>query len=188
MVGSDDHEHDCADVESAASAVSAARSPPPPGATQLEDVTHSLGAALGLDPVPRSGSGVDDEANLDHMDSTFLDHFERDLGVLHVVDMTIHDGVRPHGGPVPEVGVPSASQEFVSVDAVVPVGVGYNARFEVLAEEDSDGEAMCEVRACRRRVAASPSFPPTEAGPVRPTEVARTQFPVRPPPCCREVP
>ena len=106
VVGSDDHEHDCADAESAASAVSAARSPPPPGATQLEDVTHSLGAALGLDPVPRSGSGVDDEANLDHMDSTFLGHFERDLGVLHVVDMTIHDGVRPHGGPVPEVGGP----------------------------------------------------------------------------------
>ena len=30
---------------------------------------------------------------------------------------------------------------------------------------------MLEVRACRRRVAASPSFPPTEADPVRPTDM-----------------
>ena len=90
-----------------------------------------------------------------------------------VVDMTIHDGVHPHRGPVQEVGVPSTSHEFVSVDAVVPAhtGVGYNGRFAVLAEEDSDDEAMLEVRACRRQVAASPSFPPTEADPVRPTEV-----------------
>ena len=70
-----------------------------------------------------------------------------------------------------EFGVPCASQEFVSVDAVVPAGVGYNGRFAVLAEEDSDEEVMLEVRARRRRVAASPSFPPTAVDPVRPTEV-----------------
>ena len=40
--------------------------------------------------------------------------------------------------------VPSASHEFVSVDAVVPAGVGYNGRFAVLAEEDSDEEVMLE--------------------------------------------
>ena len=49
----------------------------------------------------------------DHVDSTFLDHCERDLGVLSA----IHDGVHPRGGPVPEFGVPSASQELVNVDA-----------------------------------------------------------------------
>ena len=123
-------EHDRADVQSAASAVRAVRSPPP-GATQLVDVTNSLGAALWLDPMP---SDVDDEAVPDHVDSTFLDHFERDLGILPLVDMTIHDGVHPHGGPVPEVAVPSSSHEFLSVDAVVPAGVGYNGRFAVLAE------------------------------------------------------
>ena len=93
-----------------------------------------------------------------------MDHFEPDLGVLTAID----DGVHPHGAPVPEFGVPSASQEFVSVDAVVLAGVGYNGRFAVLAEEDSVFEVMLEVRACRRRVAASPSFPPTEGDLVRP--------------------
>ena len=63
---------------------------------------------------------MDDEATPDHADSTFLYHFERDLGVLPA----IHDGVHPHGGPVPEFGVPSASQEFVSV--------GHDGRFAVL--------------------------------------------------------
>ena len=91
-----------------------------------------------------------------------MDHFEPDLGVLPA----IHDSVHPHGGPVPEFGVPSASQEFVSVDAVVLAGVGFNGRFAVLAEEDSDFEVMPEVR--HARVAASPSFPPTEADLVRP--------------------
>ena len=110
---------------------------------------------------------MDDGATPDHVDSTFLDHFERDLGVLPA----IHDGVHPHGGPVPECGVPSASQDFVSVDAVVPAGVVYNGRFAVLAEEDNDEEVMLEVRACRRRVAASPSLPPTAVDLVRPTEV-----------------
>ena len=32
---------------------------PPPSATQLEDVTNSLGVAWGLDAVPRSRSDVD---------------------------------------------------------------------------------------------------------------------------------
>ena len=113
------HEHECANVESAASAVSAVRSPPP-GATQLEDVTNSFGAALGLDAVPRSGGDVDDEAIPDLMDSTFLDH----LGVLSA----IHDGASIWRTS-PRVWGP------VRVDAVVPAGVGYNGRFAVLAEE-----------------------------------------------------
>ena len=76
--------------------------PPPPGATQLEDVTDSLGAALGSDVVPRSRSDVDDEATPHHVDSTFLDHFERDLGVLPA----IHDGVHPRvWGPIRVSGV-----------------------------------------------------------------------------------
>ena len=66
---------------------------PPPGATQLEDVTDSLGAALGPDVVPRSRSDVDDEATLDHADSTFWDHFEHDLAVFAAID----DGVHPYG-------------------------------------------------------------------------------------------
>ena len=141
---------------------------PPPGATQLEDVTDSLGAALGPNDVPRSRSDVDDEETADHVDFTFLDRFERDLGVLSA----IHDGVHPHGGPVPEFGVPSASQEFVRRRCRGARRVGYNGRFAVVAEEeDSDGEVMLEVRACRRRVAASPSFPPTAVDPVMPTEV-----------------
>ena len=49
--------------------------------------------------------------------------------------------------------------------------MGHNGRFAALAEEDSDEEVMLEVRACRRRVAASPSFPPTAVDPVMPTEV-----------------
>ena len=123
------HEHDRVDVQSAASTVFAVRSPPP-GATHLEDVTNTLGAALGLDPVPSSGD-VDDEAVPDHVNSTFLVNFELDLDVLcTVVDVTINDGVRAHFGAVPEVGVPSASHEFVSVAAVVPAhaGVGFNRK------------------------------------------------------------
>ena len=49
-------------------------------------------------------------------------------------------------------------------------GVGSNGRFAVL-EEDRDEEVMFEVRACWRRVAASPSFPPTAVDLVRSTEV-----------------
>ena len=71
---------------------------------------------------PRSRSDVDDEATLDHVNSTFLDQFERDVGVLPA----FHDGVHPHGEPVPEFGVLSASQEFVIVDAVVLAGEGQN--------------------------------------------------------------
>ena len=52
---------------------------PPTRATQLEDVTNSLD--LGFHPMPISVSDVDHEAISDYGDSTFLDHFERDLGV-----------------------------------------------------------------------------------------------------------
>ena len=51
------------------------------------------------------------------------------------------------------------------------VSVGHNGRFAALAQEDSDEEVMFEVRACRRRVAASPSFPPTAVDLVMPIEV-----------------
>ena len=132
---------------------------PPTCATHLENMTNSL------DSLPSSGSDVD-EAVSDHVDSTFLDNFERDLCVPGpVVDMTINDDARSHGGVGPV-------HEFVSIATVVPAnaGIGYYGRFAVLAEEDSeDDEVMPEVRACRRRVVASPSFPPTEADPVRPT-------------------
>ena len=87
---------------------------PPPGATQVE------------------------EAILDQADSTFLDHFERDLGVLPAVHTSANRG--------------------------------HNGRFAALTQEDSD--VMLEVRACRRQVAASSSFPPTAVDPVMPTEVA----------------
>ena len=123
--------------------------------------TNSLGAALGLDPVPSSGSVVDDEAVLDQVDSTFW---------------TISNVMESSGpwwtGPSTMVCMLEWSQrlgfcphEFVSVDAVVPAhaGVGFNGRFAVLAEVDSDDEATPEVRARRRRDASSPSFPPTEA-------------------------
>ena len=74
---------------------------PPIRATQLEDVTNPLGAALGLHPMPISVSDVDHEAISDHDDSTFLDNFERDLGVVcPMVDMTTDDGERPLGGAV----------------------------------------------------------------------------------------
>ena len=127
---------------------------PPTRATQLEDVTNSLGAALGLDPLPNSVSDVDKEMISDHGDSTFLDNFERDLGVVFpVVGTTIDDGVRPHGGAV----VPASA------------GIGYNGRFAVLAEESED-EAEPEVMLQRRRV-VSPSVESTEQDPVRPTEV-----------------
>ena len=90
---------------------------PPTRATQLEDVTNSLGTALGLDSLPTSVSDVDHEAISDHGDSTFLDNFERDQGVVCPV-VNIH-GERPHGGAV----VPASA------------GIGYNGRFAVLAEE-----------------------------------------------------
>ena len=124
---------------------------PPTRATQL-DVINSLGAASGLHPMPTSVSDVDHEAIPDHGDSTFLDNFERDLGVVcPVVDMTIDDGERPHGG------------------AVVPASAGgYNGRFAVLAEESED-EAEPELLSQRHRVV--PSVPSTVQDPVRPTEV-----------------
>ena len=71
--------------------------------------------------------------------------------VMWAVLPAFHDGVHPHGEPVPEFGVLSASQEFVIVDAVVLAGEGHNGRFAVLAEDDSDEEVMLEVRACGRR-------------------------------------
>ena len=90
----------------------------------------------------------------DHGDSTFLDNFERDLGVVcPVVDMIINDDVRPHGG----AAVPASA------------GIGYNGRFAVLAEE-SEEEAEPELLFQRRRV-VSPSVPSTEQDPVRQTEV-----------------
>ena len=59
----------------------------------------------------------------DHGDSTFVDNFERDLGVVWaVVDMTIDDGVRPLGGAV----------------VLASAGMGYNGRWAVLAEESED--------------------------------------------------
>ena len=96
-----------------------------------------------------------------------MDNFERDLGVLPMVDMTINDGVRSHVGVAPQrLGSrPRLTRSSASL------GVGFNGRFAVLAEEDSDDEAMPGVKACRRRVTTSPSFPPTEADPVRPKEV-----------------
>ena len=61
----------------------------------------------------------DHEATLDQADSTFFDHFERDLGFL----LAIHE-----------------AQEFVSV--------GHKRRFAVLAEKNSEKEVMLEVKAC----------------------------------------
>ena len=101
-------------------------------------------------------SDVDHEAISDHGDSTFLDNFERDLGVVcPVVDMTIDDGGRPHG----RAGVPASA------------GIGYNGRFAVLAEESED-EAEPELLFQRRRVV--PSVPTSEQDPVRPIEVRFT--------------
>ena len=82
-----------------------------------------------------SSSSVDDEVVSDHGDSTFLNNFESDLGVVcPVVDMTIHDGVRLHGGAV----------------VLASAGIDCNGRFAVLAEESED-EAEPELMPHRQR-------------------------------------
>ena len=79
---------------------------------------------------------MDHEAISEHGDSTFWDNFKRDLGVVcPVVDMTIDDGERPHGGAVVPAGA----------------GIGYNGRFAVLAEESEDEaepELLFQRRSC----------------------------------------
>ena len=53
---------------------------PPTRATQLEDVTNSLGAAMGLDSLPSSVSDVDHEAISDPGDSTFFGQIRKRSG------------------------------------------------------------------------------------------------------------
>ena len=55
------------------------------------EVIDSLGVELGPDVVPRSRSDVDEEANLDQADSTFLDQSPRVWGPIRV------SGVRQRG-------------------------------------------------------------------------------------------